>query len=77
MIGAFEENGPIIARAVPTGPNGWDIAYDQNSYSWHKQADIFYIDQPVGTGFSTTDSDAYIADEDQMGRDFVCDHSIL
>jgi carboxypeptidase D len=43
-----------------------------NPYSWHQQADVFYIDQPVGTGFSTADSDGgYVVDEGQVASDFI------
>jgi hypothetical protein len=30
-----------------------------------------WVDQPVGTGFSTADSSGYINSEDQMGEDFL------
>ncbi|KAJ7202095.1 alpha/beta-hydrolase [Mycena pura] len=63
MIGLLTENGPI--RVTGT------FSIVQNSFSWHQLADTFWIDQPVGTGYSTSDSTGYIADEDQMGEDFV------
>ncbi|KAI9065255.1 alpha/beta-hydrolase [Trametes sanguinea] len=56
-------NGPVHIdsnfRAVP------------NNFSWDKLADYFWIDQPVGVGFSTADSAGYVHDEDEMGRDFM------
>ncbi|KAJ7202096.1 alpha/beta-hydrolase [Mycena pura] len=63
MMGLLTENGPI--RVTGTFP------IVQNNFSWHQLADTFWIDQPVGTGYSTSDSTGYIADEDQMGEDFV------
>ncbi|KAJ7812745.1 Alpha/Beta hydrolase protein [Mycena olivaceomarginata] len=64
MVGFFLENGPIRIAA--------DGTVSQNTqYSWDKVADYFWIDQPVGVGFSTADAAGYIADEDQMGADFV------
>ncbi|TFK39879.1 Alpha/Beta hydrolase protein [Crucibulum laeve] len=63
MYGAFFENGPIRI-------NG-DYSASPNQYSWDKLADYFWIDQPVGVGFSTADANGYIADEDQMGADFM------
>ncbi|KAJ7066374.1 alpha/beta-hydrolase [Mycena amicta] len=63
MVGFFLENGPI--RIAPNG------TVSSNPYSWHNVADYFWIDQPVGTGFSTADAAGYIADEDQMGADFM------
>ncbi|KAJ7307024.1 Alpha/Beta hydrolase protein [Mycena albidolilacea] len=64
MVGFFLENGPIRIAA--------DGTVSQNTqYSWDKVADYFWIDQPVGVGFSTADAAGYIADEDQMGADFM------
>lgn len=63
MYGAFFENGPIRT--------GGDYRASSNPYAWNKLADYFWIDQPVGVGFSTADSAGYVADEDQVGRDFM------
>jgi carboxypeptidase D len=62
MLGLLLENGPIHIS------NDYSIV--PNNYSWDKLADYIWIDQPVGTGWSTADSTGYVADEDQMGRDF-------
>ena len=67
MLGLFTELGPLSVSVDP----GRNVVMEQNPYSWHNLTDIFFIDQPVGTGYSTVDSDGYIADEDQMGSDFV------
>ncbi|KAI0329310.1 alpha/beta-hydrolase [Cubamyces sp. BRFM 1775] len=63
MIALTTENGPIHVLANGT----WVF----NNFSWNHLADMIWIDQPVGTGFSTADSTGYIADEDQMGEDFL------
>ncbi|KAF7370325.1 Carboxypeptidase [Mycena sanguinolenta] len=63
MVGFFLENGPIRIAS--------DGTISENPYSWDKVADYIWIDQPVGTGFSTADAAGYIADEDQMGADFM------
>ncbi|KAJ6534638.1 alpha/beta-hydrolase [Mycena vulgaris] len=63
MVGFFIENGPIRI--------GVDGTISANNYSWDKVADYIWIDQPVGVGFSTADAAGYIADEDQMGADFM------
>ena len=39
--------------------------------------DSFWIDQPVGTGFSTSDATGYVANSEQMSEDFVRPLSIL
>ncbi|RDX42857.1 alpha/beta-hydrolase [Lentinus brumalis] len=63
MLGLSTENGPIHVLS-----NGsWVL----NPFSWNTLADTIWIDQPVGTGFSTSDAKGYIADEDQMGEDFI------
>ncbi|KAK7001471.1 Alpha/beta-hydrolase [Favolaschia claudopus] len=63
MIALTTENGPIHIQ-----PNGtWFI----NQFSWHTLGDVIWVDQPVGTGFSTSDSKGYVPDEDQTGEDFV------
>ncbi|OCH83865.1 alpha/beta-hydrolase [Obba rivulosa] len=63
MIGLFEEHGPVHVLA-----NGSLVS---NPFAFTNLVDSIYVDQPVGTGFSTADSTGYIADEDQMGQDFV------
>ncbi|KAJ7258257.1 alpha/beta-hydrolase [Mycena rebaudengoi] len=63
MIALTTENGPIQLQ-----PNG---TWFTNEFSWNTLADTIWIDQPVGTGFSTSDSKGYVPDEDQTGEDFV------
>jgi len=50
MYGLLKENGPYLVEAkyLPFG----DPHLVKNHYSWHKVANILYIDNPVGTGFS-------------------------
>ncbi|KIJ47957.1 hypothetical protein M422DRAFT_28501 [Sphaerobolus stellatus SS14] len=63
LVGLFYENGPIHLSPA----NGSMIP---NNFSWDTLMDMFWIDQPVGTGYSTADDEGYINDEDQMGEDF-------
>uniref|UniRef100_A0A0W0G8I5 Carboxypeptidase n=1 Tax=Moniliophthora roreri TaxID=221103 RepID=A0A0W0G8I5_MONRR len=63
LAGLLFENGPIRI--------GSDYGASPNEYSWDRVADYIWVDQPVGTGFSTADADGYVADEDQMGQDFM------
>ncbi len=45
MIGLFQENGPchfVNGSSTPT----------LNPYSWNTYANMLYVDQPIGTGFS-------------------------
>ncbi|KAI9340194.1 serine carboxypeptidase-domain-containing protein [Zopfochytrium polystomum] len=45
LIGLFEENGPVLFQN--------DSMTAENKYSWNAVASMLYVDQPVGTGFST------------------------
>ncbi|OCH94794.1 alpha/beta-hydrolase [Obba rivulosa] len=63
MIALFTEHGPIHVLS--------NYTLVQNNLTWNTLVDSFYIDQPVGTGYSTSDSTGYIADEDQMAQDFL------
>lgn len=58
------ENGPIQVQ-----PGTQKLV--QNKYAWSNLVDYIWVDQPVGVGFATADSDGYVADEDQVGTDFV------
>ena len=46
MIGLFQENGPCtfnnVSGSIPV----------LNPYSWNNYANMLYVDQPIGTGFS-------------------------
>ncbi|EPQ57234.1 alpha/beta-hydrolase [Gloeophyllum trabeum ATCC 11539] len=63
FLGFMGENGPLHVT------NTYSIV--PNNYSWDKLIDSIWVDQPVGTGYSTADATGYIADEDQMGQDFL------
>ncbi|KAJ7062145.1 alpha/beta-hydrolase [Mycena amicta] len=63
MLGLMVENGPIEVTGT--------YSIVANNLSLSKLADTFWIDQPVGTGYSTSDATGYIPDEDQMGEDFI------
>jgi carboxypeptidase C (cathepsin A) len=45
MIGLFQENGPCRITNDSS-------SVTHNPYSWNNEANILYIDQPVGVGFS-------------------------
>jgi len=49
MMGIFQEHGPYVVE------DGTDFLHE-NIWSWNNQANILYIDQPAGVGFSTCDS---------------------
>ena len=43
-IALFYENGPFKIRD--------DLTLQKNEYGWNRVANMLYVDQPVGTGFS-------------------------
>ncbi|KAJ7186610.1 Alpha/Beta hydrolase protein, partial [Mycena filopes] len=63
MVGLMTENGPLQVTGT--------YSIVPNNFSWNDLADTIWVDQPVGTGYSTSDANGYVPDEDQMGRDFV------
>ncbi|KAI0344379.1 alpha beta-hydrolase [Trametopsis cervina] len=64
LYGLLTENGPI--QMTPGTQN-----LTKNSYAWSGLVDYFWIDQPVGVGYSTADANGYAADETQVAQDFV------
>eukprot|EP00761_Pharyngomonas_kirbyi_P011448 gb/GECH01011473.1/.p1 GENE.gb/GECH01011473.1/~~gb/GECH01011473.1/.p1 ORF type:complete len:429 (+),score=77.96 gb/GECH01011473.1/:1-1287(+) len=63
MLALFTENGPFKVNDDGTGTT-------PNPYSWNKRANMLWVDQPVGTGFSYADSPKdYVRSEKQVAED--------
>jgi len=63
-MGALFENGPYRV--------GTDGELEANPSSWTNVANVLYVDQPFGTGFSSTrDPRDYARSEAMVARDFV------
>jgi serine carboxypeptidase-like clade 4 len=59
----FFENGPYTVND--------DLTLTFNPYTWNSHANLLYVDQPGGTGYSTVqDSNGYVQNEDQVAADF-------
>uniref|UniRef100_A0A6B2L691 Carboxypeptidase n=1 Tax=Arcella intermedia TaxID=1963864 RepID=A0A6B2L691_9EUKA len=59
MLGCFIENGPYRINL-----DGKSLS--PNAYGWNQNANVLFIDQPVGTGFSYT-NEGYVSSEDEVG----------
>lgn len=42
-----------------------------NNGSWHEFANLLFVDNPVGTGFSYVDTDSFIHELDTMADHFI------
>ncbi len=60
MDGAMMEVGPYRVR------EGGTLEY--NNGSWDEFANLLFVDQPVGTGFSYVSTDSYLTGLDQMAE---------
>ncbi|EIW75294.1 carboxypeptidase Y [Coniophora puteana RWD-64-598 SS2] len=69
-VGLFMENGPC--RAIT--PDG-EISY--HSDSWNTNANVIYIDQPVGVGFSYSDAGETISTTDAAAKDIATSIALL
>ncbi|KAA1073105.1 hypothetical protein PGT21_035721 [Puccinia graminis f. sp. tritici] len=62
MIGAFQENGPIM----------WDpgrTSAIKNPYSWHTRSSMLYVDHPIGVGYSVGKA---VIDNEYQVADYLC-----
>ena len=59
-FGNFEEIGPL------------DVSLNPRSTTWVKAANVLFVDNPVGTGYSYVDEDsAYTTNVDEIARDLL------
>jgi len=42
-----------------------------NNGSWHEFANLLFVDNPVGTGYSYVDTDSFVHELDEMADQFV------
>ena len=71
--GCWREHGPFLLRPNKErhGDNPHPFRLDYNRYSWSTDADVLYVDQPVGVGFSHLHRTAdLVHNEGQVAEDF-------
>jgi carboxypeptidase D len=61
--GALMEIGPYRVKD--------DNTLVMNDGAWNEYANLLFVDNPVGTGFSYVDTDSYIHDLDTMAANFI------
>ncbi|KAJ5787208.1 Peptidase S10 serine carboxypeptidase [Penicillium paradoxum] len=64
LIGLTTGNGPITF-------DGNSTRFTRNHHSWTKLGNVLYVDQPVGTGFSTASSPYPVKDNAQVTSNFT------
>lgn len=63
MDGALMEVGPYRLKNEET--------LEYNKGSWDEFANLLFVDQPVGTGFSYANTDSYLHELDEMSTHFM------
>lgn len=63
MDGALMEVGPYRLKD--------DQTLEMNNGSWDEFANLLFVDQPVGTGFSYANTDSYLHELDEMAAHFM------
>ena len=54
-LAIFYENGPFTINE--------DLTLKKNEYSWNKNSNMLFVDQPVGTGYSRCKLNGYVHNE--------------
>ena len=71
MLGIYTENGPFNFKYDRENPED-PFKFEYNAYSWNNNANVMYVDQPVGTGFSFIEDFGSLRwSEDSIANDFV------
>ena len=61
-LALFVENGPFRINAD-------SLELEINEWSWNREANVIYVDQPLGTGFSKVDQNHYVEDEETVSKE--------
>lgn len=66
LLGLYFENGPYKLQTNLNNPDA-PPSIVNNPFSWNAKANLLYIDQPFGSGFSyADDTSLYVTDMDEM-----------
>jgi len=64
LEGLLIETGPFL-----TVNSGYDL--ELNAYAWNRNANVVYLDQPVGTGFAHARDNAYAQSQEEVNIMFM------
>ena len=59
-LATFYENGPVWIKD--------DMSFERNQLSWNNHANVLYVDNPIGTGYSKIAGWDYDQNEDQISK---------
>jgi len=69
MDGALMEVGPYRVKSQGKGSAKPELVYNEGA--WDEFANIVFVDNPVGTGFSYVNSNSYVHELPEMASQFV------
>jgi carboxypeptidase D len=67
--GCSSEDGVMMEIGPYRLVNENELTY--NNGSWHEFANLLFVDNPVGTGFSYADTNAFVHELDEMADQFI------
>ncbi|KAI8808871.1 Alpha/Beta hydrolase protein [Cladochytrium replicatum] len=63
LVGLFRVNGPVMPNPLATGGQ-----FVSNPSSWHLNADVVYVDQPIFTGYSYSVRGSFARNQNQVSN---------
>jgi len=63
-LAIFMENGPFKL-------NRSNLSLYKNEHAWNNQANLIYVDQPIGVGYSTVGEVDYVTNEEQVAKNLL------
>ena len=68
-VGLFYELGPWKFKGGgQDGKDGDEVTLVKNPYAWNTVANILFVDNPIGTGYSTSDKQHLVETEDEIAE---------
>lgn len=72
MFGLFMENGPLRVKSTGPGKGDLEVGLTSDGYgSWLDDADVVFLDNPVGAGFSYGEKDSLATSMQQISDEML------